>query len=228
MGKLKNVYIIILIITIFIVSLFYYYIHHSNKTSLEYSSKDSPYIHPKVIENFISLDQKNYILKESKQKFKESEILNGINNDVRKSETCWLSKNDPKLKPIFEKACKLANLPFENCEDLQVVKYDQNGYYNEHHDACCDDNEFCKKFVNRGGQRKITFVIYLNNDFTGGTTYFPNLDKHYKAPTLGALMFHTLATNTNKCHPLALHTGTKVNSGNKYIANIWIRELKFT
>jgi hypothetical protein len=41
---------------------------------------------------------------------------------------------------------------YENCEDLQIVKYDENGYYREHHDSCCDDNEHCKEFIKRGGQ----------------------------------------------------------------------------
>ena len=40
-------------------------------------------------------------------------------------------------------------------------------------------------------------------------------------------MFRPLEEDSNKCHPLALHKGTPVESGVKYVCNIWIREGKY-
>jgi prolyl 4-hydroxylase len=38
------------------------------------------------------------------------------------------------------------------------------------------------------------------------------------------LLFHPLEKKGGKCHPYALHAGMPVTSGEKYIANIWLRE----
>jgi prolyl 4-hydroxylase len=112
----------------------------------------------------------------------------------------------------------------ENAEPLQVVKYEPGGYYNEHHDACCDDDSKCDAFIQNGGQRVLTVLIYLNDSFEGGATEFPELKKMIKPPKYGCVIFHPLADNTNQCHPLALHRGMPVTSGTKYICNVWIRE----
>ena len=215
--------ILFLIVFIAIIKLY----KKKSKNEFKYASIEDEYIEPKVIENIITNEECNYILDKSKDLFRESSILSGKDTTIRKSYTCWLEKNDPVIKKILNRVCSKLKQKFENCEDLQIVKYDENGYYREHHDSCCDDNEHCKEFIKRGGQRKITIVIYLNDDFEEGTTYFPKLDKHYKAPKNGGLLFYSLSKKRNICHPKALHTGTDVKKGQKYIANIWIREDKF-
>jgi prolyl 4-hydroxylase len=71
-------------------------------------------------------------------------------------------------------------------------------------------------------------LIYLNDSFEGGETEFPNLKMKLKAPKYGAIMFRPLEKDGNRCHPLALHKGTEITSGEKYICNVWIREGKYS
>ena len=202
---------------------------HENKENfvLEYCDEKEEYIKPMIYQNVITDEEAKYILEKSQSLFKESKIVGGDHKDIRKSNTAWLSKEDEKIKNIIQRICSLTNLPIENAEDLQVVKYEPNGFYRPHHDACCDQNEQCKKFESEGGQRKVTMVIYLNDEFTGGETNFPNLNMKVKAPRCGGLLFYPLEKNGGRCHPYALHEGTDVKEGVKYIANVWLRENKF-
>ena len=154
-------------------------------------------------------------------------MVGGKIDNVRNSKQHWIVKNDELVKPIFERVSKMFNIPFENAEDLQVVRYLPNQYYREHHDSCCDNNKACTTFLSKGGQRILTVLIYLNDDFTDGHTYFKNLDMKLKVPSGDAIVFFPLAKNTSKCHPLALHAGMPVTSGEKWIANLWFREHKF-
>ena len=110
---------------------------------------------------------------------------------------------------------------------MQVVKYKPNGYYKPHYDASCDDKKECVEFEKNGGQRLITMLIYLNDDFTGGYTDFPNLKQKYTAEAKQGLLFYSLQKEGNKCHPLSLHAGTEIKEGTKYIANIWLRESEY-
>jgi prolyl 4-hydroxylase len=119
-------------------------------------------------------------------------------------------------------------MQIDNAEDLQVVKYQPNGYYNEHHDSCCDENDTCKDFLKRGGNRMVTMVIYLNDGFDGGATKFIKLNKEIKPDKYSGILFYSLNKNKDKCHSLSMHAGLPITSGEKYIANVWIREKKFT
>ena len=153
--------------------------------------------------------------------------MGGFDNSIRKSKTTWLYKDDPIIYNIIKKVCDINKSPIENAEPLQVVQYEPGGYYKEHHDSCCDNDPKCTEFINDGGQRVLTMLIYLNDTFTGGSTRFTALNKDIKPPKYGGIMFRPLEENSNKCHPLALHKGTEVESGIKYVCNVWIREGKY-
>lgn len=196
-----------------------------------YSEDDDEYVEPKVIENLINEKEIQYIIDQSKDKFETSTVVAGpglsVMKKARDSKTAWLSKEDPIIKEIMMRVCKMTNKTHEQCEDLQVVKYDANGFYREHHDSCCDDNDLCDKFKEESGQRLRTCVIYLTDGFEGGATKFPNLNIELKPSKGSGVLFHPMTKDETKCHPKALHAGMPVISGIKIIANVWIREKEF-
>ena len=222
--------IIIIIILIIILFILYNNITYTSTPQFKgrgYCNINSEYIQPKMFSNFISKEDADYIIQKSQPLFKESRLVSGSLANIRKSETAWLSKNDPVVEKIIKRVCKISNIPFENSEKMQVVKYEPNGYYKPHYDASCDDKEECVNFEKNGGQRVITMIIYLNDDFTGGMTDFPNLKMEFIPKKYSSLFFYSLEKNGNKCHPLSLHAGTPVKTGIKYIANVWLRERKY-
>lgn len=197
------------------------------KENFGYDDNPDEYLEPKVYPNFITEEECSYILELSKEHFEDSIVIAGYDSSIRKSKTCWLPKTDDKIRAIIQRVCDIHNYPIENAEDLQVVKYDPNGYYNEHHDSCCDENEKCAEFITRGGNRVITMVIYLNDGFSGGSTRFINLNQDIKPDKNSGILFYPMNKKGDKCHRKALHAGMPVSSGQKYIANVWIRERLF-
>jgi len=232
MNKYKYIIITSLLLTILIV-LSFYKNYHEPFAELGLADENEEYIYPKVYTDFISKKEAEYIKKNTANKFNESEVLgsNGktdeIVKNIRDSKTAWIEKNDPVVKKIIMRVCSIHNLPFENAEDLQVVKYGKGGYYKEHHDSVYEDDETSKKFLKSGGHRMLTMLIYLNDDFEGGATRFVNLNKDVKPPKYGSILFYPLDKHNRKCHPNALHAGLPLNSGEKIIANVWIRQNAF-
>ena len=188
---------------------------------------DDDYILPVMHPDFVSPDEAIYILQKAGPEFSESKVVTGNDVSIRKSKTAWLPNTDPVVSTIIRRVCAMTNIPFENSEKMQVVQYEADEYYNEHHDSCCDDRIECVEFEKNGGQRKVTMLIYLSDDFEGGSTRFINLDQDYKPPKFSGLLFHSLQKDGNKGHPLALHAGLPVKSGRKYIANVWLREREY-
>lgn len=203
--------IIILLIVILILS----------KRSSYYSEK------PQVLESFLSHSEIEHV-KKSCNNFEASGTVENVEG-YRNSQTCWLYKGtDHIIDQIIQRGADIAKLPFENCEDLQVVKYNSGGFFKEHNDSCFEDSENCKAFVNRGGHRVATILVSLSdkNEYEGGETRFSILDKNYKLDKGNAVIFYNLDEKGKELKN-STHGGLEIQSGEKWIANIWIRENKF-
>jgi prolyl 4-hydroxylase len=188
-----------------------------------YDNDPSQFRDPKVYPKFITDDEAKYILKMAEYNYEDSIVVGTDSKGIRKSQTYWLNKYDKVAKKIIQKVCDIDGYSIDQAEDIQVVKYEPNGYYNEHHDSCCDDLDECKEFL-KDGNRILTMVIYLNDDFEGGATRFPKLDKNFKPKKYSGILFYPMNKNGDKCHENSLHAGMPVTKGEKYIANVWIRE----
>lgn len=226
--------ILIIVIVIVIIIAIIYYLLARNQVStfgpasnLGYAADNGPYDKPFIMQQLLTPEHCQKIIEYADGKLVDSEVVGGKIANIRNSQQTWIKKDNPLVRPLFEKISQMFDIPVENAEDLQVVRYQPNQFYNEHHDACCDSNTQCEDFVKKGGQRKLTVLVYLNNDFTEGNTYFKNLDLKVKPPVGDAIVFYPLAKNSNKCHPKALHAGMPVSSGEKWVANIWFRERAF-
>jgi prolyl 4-hydroxylase len=185
---------------------------------------------PEVHYGVLTQDECSYIIRQAEKSFKRSGVVGqDTPSDARTSETAWIPKDDPVARKVLDKACKLSGKPYENAENLQVVRYKPGTYYKHHHDSCCDDSQACSKFEEVGGQRVATLLVYLNDDFTKGETHFPQWgDSKMKPPSGAGILFRPLGSEEAKCHPHALHAGLPIGEGTKYVCNAWIRENKFT
>lgn len=221
------VFVIFLISLILLIILLIKKIIQAKQIPEGYASINSPYIEPEIINNVISQNECNDIISYARNKLFDSEILSGKNDKIRNSKQCWIPKTEPLAKNIIQNLAQKYKIPFDNAEDLQVVRYLPGQYFNEHHDACCDDNDYCINFTKHHGQRILTVLIYLNNDFTEGETYFKNLNLKLKPKVGDGITFYPLAKGSKKCHPKALHAGLPVTSGEKWVCNVWFRENKW-
>jgi len=141
---------------------------------------------PKVIPDFLTEDEIEYIKQASINKFRPSLIGKGnVNPNIRNSETVMLKLEDPIVKRVAKRCTDLINKPVINCEKLNVTRYREGGYYTHHQDA----ND-----LNQNNIRLYTFIIALNDDYEGGETIFPLLNKSYKLSKGDAIFFHTVDT----------------------------------
>ncbi|QIG59883.1 putative prolyl 4-hydroxylase [Dishui Lake phycodnavirus 4] len=179
------------------------------------------YKKPVVYKQLITEEERQHIMKVAESKLETSRIGSDktVHTTIRDSETAWLSSDDPIVRRVIDKCISNCDRPFRNCEDLQVLRYKEGGFYKPHFDAC-SEREGCipSEYSN---QRKYTFIIALTDDYEGGSTSFPNLDKKYKMKAGDVLKFNNLDNYGLVCGQ-ALHCGEPVTSGNKWICNLWV------
>ena len=73
-----------------------------------------------------------------------------------------------------------------------------------------------------GGQRAQTVLLYLNDDYSGGSTCFPKLHLDIKGHRGDLLQFHNLGAD-GLGHRDSLHAGMPVMAGEKWLLSLWIR-----
>ena len=176
------------------------------------------YPKPVVIENFLSENERIHIKQEAKSKLHVSTVDKDrrVDEQIRKSETAWLSTEDPIVRRVVERCVSRTDRPIENCEQLQVLRYKECGHYNPHQDVFYQDKN----------KRLYTFIIALNDDYEGGETSFPVIKEKYKLKAGDALFFHTL-DNYGLDTSDALHGGQPVKSGEKWVCNLWVHKFPY-
>ena len=161
------------------------------------------------------------------------ESHSALDVNVRKSTQTWFKHHENDVaKFIGDKVYELINTaPLMACfkgvkqdadfEDVQVVRYDTNGKYDPHFDATeCGDDIGVRCVSN---QRIATVLIYLNDDFLGGETRFPNLNISVKPAKGKAVFFWVSDQSSRLVYNETLHGGDPVTHGEKWIATQWIR-----
>lgn len=253
--KKQNKYLLFFYISGFLIILLYFYTkkyeYFSNNFKIEelkFSTDfddGNDYIITKF-HNFLSNVECDAIINFSNKKgMKKSKVYSQTNNgtslinlDSRISEQLWLSDNDTnedyEIQKIVNKIHTLnesiTKIPKINQENIQVVKYNKGGFYKEHYDACSYDAEKCKNMNNNSGQRITTLLIYLNDNFEGGETKFTHekVKLNVKPEKGMAILFYNVSSKDNDVvHPLSLHTGSELLSGEKWICNVWSHKNKF-
>ena len=152
-----------------------------------------------------------------------------VKNEIRTSSS---SNFDPVSRDHFifsvdERIAAATNTTVEQGEPLNVLYYRIAEEYKFHYDFLSVNNEDERRLLKEGGQRKYTFLISLNEEYSGGETYFPRLGVKYRGRLGDALMFQN-ASGDGQPNELMLHAGMPVTSGQKWVASKWIREEEFT
>ena len=197
-------------------------------TTIPPHAKDTePYINPVIVPNLLNDTQINDILDHASHKIADQDIIEGRFVYARNKQHLFIRKENEIIKPILEHIAKIVNMPYENAENVLVARYMPYQTYMEHMDSCCDDNDKCRDFIKRGGERVLSLIVYLSDGFKGGGTFFNKLGLNIRPDKGGAILFHPLAQTSRKCHPNSLHTEQPLDGGIKWLMHVWFRETAF-
>lgn len=114
-------------------------------------------------------------------------------------------------------------LPEPIFEVPQIMHYVVGQEFHPHHDFLDPGLAGHAADLARRGQRMGTFLIFLNEDFEGGETEFPQAGIAHRGRRGDALFFANVLP-TGQPDPLTLHAGRPPLSGEKWLFSQWIRD----
>lgn len=115
-------------------------------------------------------------------------------------------------------------IPFRHLEATSVLHYDVGEEIANHFDFIDPNSPDHEQQIARRGQRIVTFILYLNDDYTGGETEFPQLDVSHKGESGGAIFFVN-ALEDGSADIRSLHAGRPIIEGEKWIVTQFIRNI---
>jgi len=133
-----------------------------------------------------------------------------------------LAHTDLVLAFLRARIAAITEVPLIALEASQVLHYEVGQQFAAHHDFLDVTFPGLAREVERGGQRGLTLLIYLNEGYGGGETAFPRLGRSFKGRKGDALIFWNV-TEDGKPDWSTEHIGTAPTKGEKWLFSQWIR-----
>jgi prolyl 4-hydroxylase len=167
-------------------------------------------IHPLVLDAVINL---------AAPLVRRSQIVDARTGEVRadpmrtSSHVTLSARQHDHVLEAFERCISgVSGLPVLNGEFLQVLRYRPGEEFRPHVDYFNETGAGAYQSLADGGQRAQTVLTYLNDDYSGGSTCFPQLQLDIKARRGDMLHFHNLGAD-GLGHRDTLHAGLPLVAG---------------
>jgi len=133
---------------------------------------------------------------------------------------------DLVVAAVRERIAALTKLPIIAMEPPRVFHYALGQEIKPHYDRFGNADRGYGVEAAYRGDRIVTFLLYLNDDFDGGDLDFPKAGFRAKGAKGDAIYFAHVDVNGEQ-DPLSLHAGMKVTRGEKYVLSQWIHDRPF-
>jgi prolyl 4-hydroxylase len=175
--------------------------------------------------NFLTLEECQEIIKMIDANHSRSSVVEGGTDrtaisDYRTSSTCNLDSRNTTVSNIHKRIAGLLGFDIKKGEALQGQLYEVGQYFKQHNDFF--EGAGYDMHCQASGNRTHTFMIYLNDGFTGGGTNFPKLNKVVEPEQGKGLLWENI--KDGEFQRQYLHEGVSVEEGKKYIITSWWRE----
>ncbi len=160
-----------------------------------------------LIEQAATRFQPARIFHEGQQRFQPDPVRNSDNAGFP------FIFESPLIHMLNRRIAQVSGTDVAQAETLQLLRYSTGQEYRLHLDAV----------PGLANQRIMTVLVYLNDDYDGGATSFPDLGIDHRGGIGDALIFANTLPD-GRPDPATRHMGSPVTRGTKFVASRWIRQ----
>lgn len=189
---------------------------------------DSPVI--RAYERLVSDAVCNWLIERAKPRLGPALVYDPVARediqDAHRSNTAAsfnLIDTDLVLLLVQHRMSASCGVPLENMETLSVLHYAVGEEIKNHFDFVDPKTPNYRQEIADRGQRIVTFLLYLNDDYDGGETDFPRLGITHKGRRGDGLYFGN-ALPTREPDLRMIHAGRPPLRGEKWVVSQFIRD----
>lgn len=182
------------------------------------------------VERFIPQPFCRWLIDRARGRLARAEVYDGV---TRQTTTHSTRTNSAALFNLLDTDCVLAlvqlriarslGLPFRHLEPAAVLHYAPGEEIKPHFDFVDPHVPDYATEIARRGQRVVTFLVYLNDDYGEGHTDFPRLGLSHRG-TGGDALYFVNALPDGKADLRTLHAGRPPADGEKWIVSQFVRD----
>lgn len=135
-------------------------------------------------------------------------------------------ERDLVLAIMQERAARLVSLPVDYHEPPNIISYEPGQEFGLHVDYVDPRVPEFEPELRSMGQRTATIVTYLNTDFEGAETYFPDAGVTFRGGVGDAIVFVNVLPDGTPDYNTR-HCGLPPTRGRKWVLSQWIRSQPF-
>ena len=181
------------------------------------------------IKGFFTEDEADYVISAGEAFLAKAtvndESLGQIEDESRTNSFAnfYFLESDVVLASLNARLVKFAGAKGKGGDPLSLLHYQVGQSYAPHYDFFDPVFPAHVAPLEEGGQRTQTMLVYLNDDYEGGETDFPEVGFRYRGCKGDLLLFHNVDSQGVPDRD-TLHTGRAPTSGEKWLLSKWIRK----
>jgi prolyl 4-hydroxylase len=169
-----------------------------------------------------------WLIARAEQRLEPAPVNDAGGEAVRTATTCAFGpqERDMVLAVLQERAARLLGVPVACHEPPNAISYEPGQEYRRHADFIEPRVPQFQAELQQLGQRVATVVTYLNEDFDGAETVFPDLDISFRGQAGDAIYFANVLFDGSPDY-LTSHAALPPTRGRKWVLSQWIRAKPF-
>jgi hypothetical protein len=181
-----------------------------------------------VVEKFLTPEFCDWLIARAKPKIAPAQMIDeeGVHYIGSERNNSWahfgMDEFDLAFVLVRARIATLTGIPVQGFEKTQILHYAPGQRFVAHHDFFDPKLPAQRNMMEKFGQRVVTFLIYLNDDFDGAETGFMELNWRYRGNKGDAILFRNVDA-TGAPDPTTLHAGLSPTRGEKWLLSQWIR-----
>lgn len=180
-----------------------------------------------AIADFLSAEECTALMAMIDRTAVPSKVLDHGTTEIwRTSSSGDVERNDPFVHALESRIDKLLGIPHLFGETMQGQRYQEGQEFKYHLDLFWTRADYWPEESQRGGQRSITAMCYLNDVEQGGETAFTNIGISVP-PQRGTLLVWNNSLPDGNPNEATMHAGSPVIKGTKYVITKWYRTRKW-
>jgi hypothetical protein len=183
-----------------------------------------------IVENFLSPELCDWLVEKARPMISPAQTWNRATGDLgyeagRTNSAAYINVPDFDFTVLLarHRMAAATGCPIVGFEAPTILHYAPGQEFAPHWDYFDPEVAGYAARMNDGGQRIVTFLVYLNDDFEGAETDFPVMKWRYRGKKGDAIFFWNVDPS-GAPDKRTYHAGLPPTRGEKWLLSQWIRE----